>query len=140
MKKKREVVYLDMDGTIFDLYGVEGWLSKLENEESGLFRDLKPMITEEELFKLYPEELYEIRILSMTPKMASPRYIDQVKFEKDLSLEKHFPKLRAGKRIYLKYGFNKNLKGSKNAILIDDSESVRKTWRGVAMYPSWVMD
>lgn len=139
MKKKREIVYLDMDGTIFDLYRVDGWLSKIRKEESGLFENLEPLITEEELFKMYPEDKYEIRIMSMTPKFASQRYIAQVKFEKDLSLAKHFPKLRKGKRIYMKYGHNKNIKGSKNATLVDDNESIRKSWRGLALYPSWVL-
>lgn len=130
-------VYLDMDGTIADLYSQENWLDKLKREESNLFRNLVPMITEEELFDMYPEDEFDIRILSMTPKGASDRYIRQVEFEKDEWLAKHFPKLRQGKRIYMKYGMNKNLKGCANAILIDDNAEIRKRWKGTAIMPTW---
>ena len=73
-------------------------------------------------------------ILSMTPKGASLEYCERVKTEKDLWLSEHFPSLT--KRIYKKYGHNKNLKNSANAILIDDNEIIRNNWRGVALNPA----
>ena len=131
---KKIKVYLDLDGTIASLYTEKDWLKRLRNEEEGLFLNLKPMINQETLLEKFPKEKYEIVILSMTPKGASLEYCERVKTEKDLWLSEHFPSLT--KRIYKKYGHNKNLKNSANAILIDDNEIIRNNWRGVALNPA----
>ena len=70
----KTVVYLDMDGTIANLYGIENWLGRLRNEDDTIFTECETLITEKALFDLYPVEKYEIRILSMTPKKATKRY------------------------------------------------------------------
>lgn len=131
---KKIKVYLDLDGTIASLYTEKDWLKRLHNEEEGLFLNLKPIINQEMLLEKFPKEKYEIVILSMTPKDASLEYCERVKTEKDLWLSEHFPSLT--KRIYKKYGHNKNLKNSANAILIDDNEVIRNNWRGVALNPA----
>lgn len=127
-------IYLDMDGTIADLYNYPNWLVALRSELPGLFLRLQPLTDEKTLFELFPKEKYEITILSMTPKNASRAYCEMVKSEKDAWLSMHFPTLK--KRIYKEYGHNKNLKNSKNAILIDDNEIIRENWRGVALNPA----
>ena len=131
---KKIKVYLDLDGTIASLYTEKDWLKRLHNEEEGLFLNLNPIINQETLLEKFPKEKYEIVILSMTPKDASLEYCERVKTEKDLWLSEHFPSLT--KRIYKKYGHNKNLKNSANAILIDDNEIIRNNWRGVALNPA----
>ena len=131
---KKIKVYLDLDGTIASLYTEKDWLNRLHNEEEGLFLNLKPIINQEILLEKFPKEKYEIVILSMTPKGASLEYCERVKTEKDLWLSEHFPSLT--KRIYKKYGHNKNLKNSANAILIDDNEIIRNNWRVVALNPA----
>ncbi len=131
---KKIKVYLDLDGTIASLYTEKDWLKRLHNEEEGLFLNLKPIINQETLLEKFPKEKYEIVILSMTPKGASLEYCERVKIEKDLWLSEHFPSLT--KRIYKKYGHNKNLKNSANAILIDDNEIIRNNWRGIALNPA----
>jgi len=126
-------VYLDMDGTIADLYGSKGWQYKLDNHKCGAFENLHALITEYELFSMFPEEDYQITILSMTPKDAPKWYQEQSIKEKNVWLDKHFPKLQ--KRIYVEYGHDKNLRGSKKAILIDDNETIRNAWKGIALDP-----
>lgn len=133
---EKRIVYLDMDGTIADLYGIDGWLQKLEREKKNLFTSCKAMITEEELFKIFPEHKYEIHILSMTPKNATKEYCEQVIAEKNIWLDLFFPKIT--KRIYLKYGNNKNLKNSQKHILVDDNKIIRENFRGLAIEPFWV--
>ena len=131
-------LYLDMDGTIADLYGQENWLPKLRNEDKQVFKECQPLITETQLLndikKIFKEDI-EIVILSMTPKDASKEYCEQVKQQKNEWLDKFFPNLT--KRIYRPYGHNKNLKNSSNAILIDDSEPIRKNYKGIALAPWW---
>ena len=72
----------------------------------------------------------------MTPKNASQAYCKSVEQQKNIWLDKYFPQLK--KRIYMKYGYNKNLKNSKNAILIDDNAKIRENYNGMALYPEWV--
>lgn len=127
-----------MDGTIFDLYGEPNWLPRLRREESGLFENLKPLISEEELLKAYPLSVYDIAILTMLPKGASEEYCEVVTLEKEESLRRHFPRLSQVKQIYQRYGENKNKKNCSKAILIDDNEKIRNNWRGVAIAPYWI--
>lgn len=131
--KNRIKLYLDMDGTIADLYNQENWLEDLRAEKCGIFTNLKPIITEQELLSRFPLERYDIRILSMTPRHASKPFCKVVKNEKNEWLDTHFPKLK--KRIYQRYSNNKNLKGCANAILIDDNETIRNNWKGRALNP-----
>lgn len=69
----------------------------------------------------------------MTLLDASDEYCAQVIKEKNAWLDVHFPILT--KRIYKKYGHNKNLKNCHNAILVDDNEKIRNSWHGVALSP-----
>ena len=127
-------VYLDMDGTIADLYGIENWLHRLRSEDNKIFLECKPMITEEKLFQTFPETEYSIKILTMTPKDCTKTYHENVKEQKAKWLQKYFPKL--SNQIYMRYGHNKNLKNSMNAILVDDSEPIRDSWKGTALNPA----
>ena len=126
-------VYLDMDGTIANLYAIQNWLERLINEDQNIFKECDPLITENDLFNLFPQSEYDITILSMTPYKCSKSYHDNVIAQKNYWLDKHFPLLK--KRIYKKYGGNKNLKNSENAILIDDNEIIRKNFKGIALNP-----
>ena len=131
---KKINVYLDMDGTIADLYNQKNWLEDLIAEKVEPFANAKPMTTEEILYEVFPKDKYEIKILSMTPKNAKKEYCKRVEKAKDEWLNKYFPTLT--KRIYLPYGNNKNLKNSAKAILVDDSEPIRNTYRGLALNPA----
>ena len=131
---KKINVYLDMDGTIADLYGEKNWLPDLINEKTDPFVNAKPMITEKTLFETFPKDKYEIKILSMTPKGARKEYCEKVAKAKNEWLDKYFPNLK--KRIYLPFGSNKNLKNSSNAILVDDSTPIRENYRGTALNPA----
>ena len=133
---KKQVIYLDMDGTIADLYGIKNWLDGLINEVEGLFLNCEPLITEKELLKFFPSEIYELRICSMTPLNATREYCQVVIDEKNQWLDKYFPSITH--RVYMKYGTNKNLKNSANHILIDDNETIRQTFKGLALAPFWL--
>ena len=126
-------IYLDMDGTIANLYEQKNWLERLQKEDTTIFLECQPLISESELLRLFPPKYYEIIILSMTPYNCSKEYHNQVIKQKNQWLDIHFPLLK--KRIYKRYGNNKNLKNSVNAILIDDNETIRNTFKGIAFNP-----
>lgn len=135
-KRNRQVVYLDMDGTIADLYGQRDWLKALRTEQTGLFLACEPFLAQEELLQYFPVEEYELRICSMTPKDASCEYCQQVIQEKNDWLDKYFPVITH--RVYMKYGHNKNLRNSYNHMLIDDNELIRQSYKGIALEPFWL--
>lgn len=134
----KKTVYLDMDGTIANLYSIKDWLPRLRAEDETIFLECEPMISEKELLKKFPNEDFEMKILSMTPLNASKNYCLNVINQKNEWLNKYFPSIT--KRIYKPYGHNKNLKNSENAILIDDSEPIRNSWRGIAINPIELWD
>lgn len=130
---KKIIVYVDMDGTIADLYNQHNWLEDLRGENVKPFIDAKPIITEEELFKYFPKEFYDVRVFTMTPMDASDEYHKMVIEAKNKWLDKYFPTIE--KRIYRKFGDNKNLKNTDKAILVDDNEKLRDSFRGASIDP-----
>ena len=134
VKEKKQKVYLDMDGTIYNLYGRENWLERLLSGDESVFWGDFRLITENDLRFRYPASEFEIVILSMTPKGADEEYCKRVITVKDAWLDMYFPSIT--KRIYKKYSHNKNLPHCENAILIDDNAEIRKTWRGTAIDPA----
>lgn len=127
-------VYLDMDGTIANLYNNANWLQRLRNEDKTIFLECAPMTTEEDLFKIFPQDQFEIVILTMTPMNCSVEYHNQVIEQKCQWLAKYFPNIK--RKIFKKYGHNKNLKNSANAILVDDNETIRNCFKGIALNPA----
>lgn len=134
---KKQTIYIDMDGTIADLYNEPNWLKSLRNEESGLFIRLRPLTSEKVLLKKFPKSKFRLVILSMTPKGATQEYCEKVKREKEAWLSNNFPSIK--EKIFIKYGNNKNLKNSHKAILIDDNEIIRNTFNGVAIHPQQII-
>jgi hypothetical protein len=51
-KKMKKMLVFDMDGTIADLYGVDGWLDDLHNEKTRPYDDAKPLYNMTELVEL----------------------------------------------------------------------------------------
>ena len=85
---KKQTVYLDMDGTVADLYNSNDWLKRLINEDTEIFKECKPLVTQEKLFEKYPQDKYDIKVLSMTPKGASKEYCENVIKQKNEWLDK----------------------------------------------------
>ena len=50
----RKQINFDMDGTLVDFYGVEGWLDDLMNRNTRPYREAKPRITEREAMSTPP--------------------------------------------------------------------------------------
>lgn len=124
-----------MDGTIADLYAQPNWLARLRREDVTVFETAKAVTTEQDLLELFPLDTCEIIILSMTPKGATYEYCQAVIKAKDKWLDEHFPSIT--NRIYMEYGNDKNLPNNEKALLIDDNEVIRDSWKGVAIKPMW---
>lgn len=127
-----KVIVFDMDGTIADLYGVNGWLEMLNAENPKPYEIAKPMYNMSELIEILNELKkirYIIAITSWLPMGASKEYDNAVRVAKRNWLDDfQFPY----DEIHLvKYGTTKanctrHLGGYQ--ILVDDNEKVRNGW------------
>jgi hypothetical protein len=125
----------DMDGTIADLYGVEGWLEKLRAYDASPYIQAEPMCDMELLAELLHTAMnrgIEVRIITWLSKESNPDYDKAVRKAKRDWLEfwgvpyDHFHGVR--------YGATKAnsirhcLEDGETAILFDDNAQVRKGW------------
>ena len=131
-----KAIYFDMDGTIADLYGVEGWLNDLESENERPYATAKPLIRMSALARVLnrlQKEGYTIGIVSWLSKGGSDDYNEKVTYAKQKWLKQHLASVNFDEINIVKYGTPKstavNIQGG---ILFDDEEKNRAEWNGTA--------
>lgn len=130
MKKE---IWFDMDGTIADLYGVEGWLDMLLNENARPYEIAKPLVNMRELARVLNrliEKGWEIGVISWLAKNGTNDYNKKVANAKIRWLAKHLRSVRFAKIDIVEYGTPKQI--NRNGILFDDEKQNRESWLGVA--------
>lgn len=132
-------LYLDMDGTIANLYAVKNWLEYLMNEDTLPYRKAQLMLNEKQIKWLndWVKQGNDIYIISWLSKNGSRRYNKAVRSAKIRWLKKYLP-LPYAKVHIVKYGTPKSRFGAKDGILIDDEERNLIEWRkngGIAISP-----
>ena len=129
-------ICFDMDGTIADLYGVEGWLESLIAEDVKPYAEAKPLVNLSLLARLLNKaqrEGYEIVVISWLSKCGSPAYNAKVTAVKYGWLAKHLPSVNFDEIHVVKYGTPKSLYAkSAEDVLFDDEERNRIEWTGKA--------
>lgn len=132
MMKEMKVLVFDMDGTIADLYGVQGWLEDLRNENPRPYEMAKPMYDMETLgyiLEILKNQGWKIVVTSWLAKESTKEYDEMVRKAKKEWLAKHqFP---VDEIHLVKYGTTKancTRKLGGYQILVDDNETVRKGW------------
>ena len=127
-----KMLVFDMDGTIADLYGVEGWLKDLRTESVRPYTEAKPLYDMDELRELLNrlQKLgWLICVTTWLAKGATKEYDKAVTKAKKEWLEKYnFP---YDEIHCVKYGTTKaNCTRKKGGfqILIDDNKKVRDGW------------
>jgi len=129
---EKKILVFDMDGTLADFYGVEGWLDDLKAKSVRPYATAKCMYDEVELVDIIntlKEIGWYIVITSWLAKNSTKSYDDDVRQAKKDWLEKvGFPY----DEIHLvKYGTTKancTRKHGGYQILVDDNAQVRKGW------------
>ena len=134
MTKVRMIVW-DMDGTMADLYGVEGWLEMLRNENPLPYEIAKPLWDMERLANIIRGLQaigVEQRIVTWLSMDSSEEYKTETRRAKREWLEQfgfpydHFHGVQFGAT--KADSVRKFLADDETAILIDDSARVRKGW------------
>ena len=128
----RKVIVFDMDGTIADFYGVEGWLDDLRASNPRPYEIANPlvdMVVLNELLELLKAQGWTICVTSWLANDSSKEFDKLVRTAKRNWLAKYdFPY----DEIHLvKYGTTKanctrHHKGYQ--VLVDDNADVRKGW------------
>lgn len=130
MKKE---IWFDMDGTIADLYGVDGWLEMLIDSDPTPYEIARPLLRMATLARLLnrlQREGWEIGIVSWLSKNSDETYDSLVETTKRNWLYKHLKSVRFDYINILPYGTPKEI--GRNGILFDDEERNREKWNGIA--------
>ena len=132
MTDYREINF-DMDGTIADLYGVDGWLDYLMNKDVTPYANAKALVNLSALARVLnrlQRNGYKVCVISWLAKVNDDKYNKAVADVKVEWLAKHLPSVKWDKITIVPYGTPKSTCG--NGILFDDEEPNRKEWVGVA--------
>lgn len=131
-------IWFDMDGTIADLYGVEGWLPMLCASDPTPYAIARPLLNLS-LLARYLNKLqragYEIGVISWLSKTSTSEYDTMVTSAKLFWLSLHLPSVKWDEIKIVPYGVNK-WETCGAGILFDDEERNRDTWQGDAYEPN----
>lgn len=129
-------IWLDMDGTIADLYAVENWLPMLRAYNPTPYAEAKPLVNMSALARLLNNrqaEGFKICIVSALSKEPTPEYDEAVKKAKMEWLAKHLPSVEFDEIRFVPYTFEKNNVNSGNDVLFDDEARHLDKWTGLAI-------
>ena len=80
-------IFFDLDGTIANLYGVEGWLEDLLHEDVRPYAEARPLVNLSRLARLLNKlihEGYTVNVISWTSRNGSAEYnkaVEKVKVQ-----------------------------------------------------------
>ena len=136
-------IWFDMDGTIADLYGVNGWLEMLTAQDATPYAIAKPLVNLSVLARLMHKAQrngFEICIVSALAKNSSAEYDEKVRAAKMKWLKKHLASVDFDEIRFVPYTFTKNDVNSGNDILFDDENRHLTTWTGKAFPANTILD
>lgn len=126
-------INFDMDGTLCDFYGVEGWLDDLNNYDTRPYAVAKPLLNLSVLAR-YLNKLqskgYTINIISWLSKVSTADFDERVTRVKLEWLKKHLKSVKFDNITIISYGTPKQNFGK--GILFDDETKNRDSWVGLA--------
>ena len=126
-------INFDMDGTIANLYGVEGWLNDLINQSVRPYAEAKPIgnfSTLARLLNKLQRKGYRLCVITWLAKNSSKEYMKAVAETKRKWLAKRLPSVKWDEINIVEYGTPKQTIGK--GILFDDEIQNRTNWEGEA--------
>lgn len=129
----KKVIYLDMDGTLCDLYSYPNWKQALDTNNSKPYEVAKPLLNMSHFARTLntiQKKGYKIGILSCLSINGTKEYHKRVDAVKRKWLKKHLPSVKFDTVKIIPYTHNKEQFANKNDILFDDSIDVRNNWKG----------
>jgi len=124
-------IVFDLDGTLYDLYGVPDWEKKLREEKENIFLEGKSFLNKD-FYEIIEELLkngFSFDVATWLPMFATKQYEEKCRKEKERWVKEN---LKFVKNIYIDaYGVPKQKmvkEKSSLMILIDDNLEVCKDW------------
>ena len=133
-----KAIYFDMDGTIADLYGVDGWLADLEAHNPRPYTEAKVMHNMSALARAIhnaQSKGVKVGVISWLSKTATEDYNRAVEKAKRKWLKKHLKSVNFDFIHIVPYGTPKSTLAVKGSILFDDEERNRIEWSKGYAYP-----
>lgn len=131
-----KAIYFDMDGTIANLYGVDNWLTKLQNEDESPYTNATPLLrlcTLARILNKLQINGYTLGIVSWLAKNGTSEYNEKVTTAKINWLKTHLASVNFDEVIIVEYGTPKEkIVANPNGILFDDELKNRENWIGTA--------
>ena len=132
MKENTKVLVFDMDGTIADLYGVQGWLEDLRMEIARPYEIAKPMYDMDilaEVLGMLKAQGWKVVVTTWLAKESTKEYKDLVRKAKLEWLAQYgFPYDEIHLVAYGTTKANCTRKLGGYQVLVDDNEKVRNGW------------
>lgn len=142
-----KAIYLDLDGTVANLYGVENWLDMLIAEDPTPYAIAKPLVNMSSLARLLHKAQrngYYIGIISWLSKSGSESYNQMVTEVKMQWLRKHLPSVLWDEIKIVPYGTPKStaVDRADAAYLFDDEDRNQMEWNNVgeSFYPDRLLE
>lgn len=134
--EKEKVIYFDMDGTIADLYGYNGWLKELRAASCKPYEGAAPLVRMQ-LLARYLNKLqrngWKLGIVSWLSKGSTKEYEVAVTKAKMKWLKVHLKSVQWNEMHFVSYGTPKEETVQfPKGILFDDEEKNRINWKGTA--------
>lgn len=135
-------IWFDMDGTIANLYGVDGWLDMLIANDPTPYAVAKPMLNMSLLARYLNKAIaqgHEVGVISWLSKNSNADYDEKVKAAKLNWLNTHLKSVAFTTIHIVAYGTNK-LNTCGEGILFDDELNNRVTWGEGAYEPAEILN
>ena len=129
-------INFDMDGTIADFYGVEGWLDDLIAQNPRPYAEAKPLVDMEQLAKelnRLQRKGYKVKIISWLSKTSTADFDKKVIETKIAWLGENIKGVKWDKVDIVAYGTPKSRLGK--GIIFDDEANNRNEWGEGAYEP-----
>ena len=131
-------IYFDLDGTVADLNGVDGWLADLEAKRVRPYEEARPLHNMSVLAKAIHKAQksgIKVGVISWLSKTATEDYNKAVTKAKRKWLKKHLKSVNFDELYFVKYGTPKSTVANGFGILFDDEERNRLEWNKGKAYP-----
>lgn len=132
-------IYLDMDGTIADLYGVNNWLPRLRAYDAKIYAEALPLCNMNTLARRLNKiqrKGVKIGVISWGSKDKNPAFLETVKTEKMHWLRQHLKSVSFDEIHIVQYGTKKtNFRSSSDDILFDDETKNLIDWGKGGFHP-----
>jgi hypothetical protein len=130
-----KAIYFDMDGTVYDLYGIRDWLYMLDTENVDAYKCGQPICDMEELNALLERFIalgFIIGVVTWSAMNGSAEFNRATRKAKLEWVKMNMPAVTEFHCV--KYGTPKHQVAKvKNAVQVDDNADVREAWKGITI-------